>query len=501
MTAASSHGSPQVVAPTRYTILGFGALAIVAVLVDQALTSLDQPTHAVILGGLALGCYAVGLLFLVGAFRGSDLGLVRWQFGPWVMLWYGVSFGFATVTFFQLQANTAAQITASSVLWALWLVAAGLTAWLLGYLCGPGRAASRAAARVLASMRRRYGTTVRSIAAPWALYAIGIAARLASTATTGRFGYVGDVSTAVSSATGYGQILGALTLCAPLAVAAAAIQVFRERRPRARTTLAVLFLTELAFGAAAGGKQSFIIAVLAVFIPFSAARRRLPRAALVALIIVFLFVVIPFNQAYRSAVRGGSTSLSPREALAAAPGILSDTLANHSLLTVIPSSLNLLLERVQEIDAPAIIVERTPGQIPFSNPVALMEAPVLGVIPRVIWHSKPIMDTGYQFSQQYYGLPPTLYTSSAVTPIGDLYRHGGWVPVIGGMFLLGCALNLLDEALNVRDNPQAIFLVLLLFPGLVKGEADWVTLLAGIPTTLLLWWLAIRLTFRTRLRA
>ena len=56
-----------------------------------------------------------------------------------------------------------------------------------------------------------------------------------------------------------------------------------------------------------------------------------------------------------------------------------------------------------------------------------------------------------------------------MTPIADLYRHGGWAPLIVGMFLLGCGVRLLDEILNVRENPHAIFLVLLPFPSLV-GE-------------------------------
>src|SRR6202043_3118986 len=126
------------------------------------------------------------------------------------------------------------------------------------------------------TLRGRFAPEVRGLAAPWILYGIGIGARLASTATTGRLGYVGDPAAAVTTASGYHGILSALSLCAPLAVAAASLQVFRERLPGARATLAVLFLVELAFGAAAGGKQSFVIAVLAVVIPFAAARRRLP---------------------------------------------------------------------------------------------------------------------------------------------------------------------------------------------------------------------------------
>jgi hypothetical protein len=101
-------------------------------------------------------------------------------------------------------------------------------------------------------------------------------------------------------------------------------------------------------------------------------------------------------------------------------------------------------------------------------------------------------------SQQYYELPPSVYTSSSITPAGDLYRHGGWIPVIVGMFLLGCGVRLLDDVLDIRANPQAIFLVILLFPCLVKGEDDWVTFLAGVPATILIWLLALALTFRPR---
>jgi threonine/homoserine/homoserine lactone efflux protein len=79
--------------------------------------------------------------------------------------------------------------------------------------------------------------------------------------------------------------------------------------------------------------------------------------------------------------------------------------------------------------------------------------------------------------------------------------YGGWIPVIVGMFLLGCGVRLLDDVLDVRANPHAIFLVLLIFPSLVKGEDDWESLLASVPATLFIWLLATALTFRARRRA
>lgn len=485
---------------SRRIIVATVCVATAFVLCAETLATSAVPVHAVIWGSLALTCYAMGLLFLVGAKDVNGLGLSRWKIGPWILTWYGLAFGLATVTWSQSQPQTSisAQIAVSSVLSALWLIAVAMTCWIVGYAIGPGYPMRRLADWVIASMGRRLSSRVRKPVTPWVLYAIGLAARAATTATTGRFGYVGDVSSAVSSATGYGQYLSDLSLFAPLAVCAAALQVYRERMPGARATLTVLFLSELAFGAAAGGKGSFIITILAVVIPMTAARHRLPRAASIICIFVFFMIVIPFNQAYRSAARSGSASLSASQAISAVPGILQQTLASQNPAKMLPNSVTLLAQRMREIDSPAIIVQRTPGQIPYSSSAQLIEAPLLDMVPRAVWPGKPILTTGYQFGQQYYGLSASLYTSSAITPVGDLYRHGGWIPVIAGMFLLGCGVRLLDDALDARSNPHGIFLVLLLFPTLVTAEGDWATFLAGIPAILLIWLSATALAFQPR---
>jgi hypothetical protein len=481
-------------------ISGLALLAVAVCLCGEALATAVVPTHAVVWGGLALAAEAAGLLCLgeAGIRKNSGLSLGEWKLGPWTLIWYGVTFGFATVTWIQPQTGTATEIAVSSVLRALWLVAVGMTFWALGYFIGPGRSAQRLAARAVGSLGRRFDTEVRSLVAPWILYAIGSAARVGAAASTGRVGYVGDVSSAVSTASGYGQILSLLSLFAPLAISAAALQVYRERLPGARITLAVLFLAELAYGAASGGKEDFVIAVLAIIIPISAARYRVPKLVFIIGILVFLMIVVPFNQAYRTAARGGSQILTSSQAIGQAPGILRGTFTSQSMVEVLPNSAIYLLQRIRETDSPAIIVQRTSGQIPFGSPASLVEAPLIDIVPRAVWPGKPILDTGYQFSQQYYELPSTVYTSSAITPIGDLYRHGGWIPVIVGMALLGCVVRLLDDVIDIRANPHVIFLVLLLFPALVNGEDDWISLFASIPGILLVWLSAVALTFRPR---
>jgi hypothetical protein len=495
-TASTKARLPEPVMPLH--MIGFATVTAAFVLGEVAVNTSDRPTVAVVWGGVAFATYALGLLFLLRMGHGDDLGLADWRIGPWMLVWYAVAFGITTVTWSQPQNGIATEIAVPSVLRALWLFAVAITAWVVGYRVGPGQLIRSLMARAFGRLGKRFSPDVRSPVAPWLLYAVGIIARLLSTFTTGRFGYIGDASSAVTSATGFGGILGALTLCAPLGVAAAALQLFWERLPYARTTLAVLFLIEVVFGAAAGGKESFVIAVLAVIIPFSTARRRLPKTMLLAAVLAFLVVVIPFNQAYRNAVRQATVTLSPSQAIAVAPSIARNTFTAHSPLAVIPSSVDYIAQRIRQIDSPAIIIQRTPGQIGFRNPAQLILTPVAGMVPRALWPGKPIALTGYQFSQEYFDLPATLYTATDDTLVGGFYWYGGWITVIVGMLAFGCALRLLDDAAEVATNPHGIFLVLLLFDSLAGGAQDWPSLLAAIPATTFVWLFSVFLTFRVR---
>ena len=497
MTDLTAPARPAAAAAPRWVITAMVLLAGAIMLAGQAWADSAQPTRAVVWGSIGLAAYAVSLLCLVGGGQGTVLGLGRWLFGSWTLLWYGVTFGLATLTWVQPQTGTSAEISVSSVLRALWLVAVGMTLWALGYFVGPGPA-QRLGRRTVAALSRRFAPEVRSPLAPWILYGIGTAARVATVVTTGRFGYVGNVQSAVSAASGYQEWLVILGECAPLAVAAAALQVYRERMPGARVPLAVLFLAEIVVGAATGNKESFVITVLAVAIPFTIARRRIHKGLLVFAVVTFLLVIVPFNQAYRNAARSATGTLSAGQAIGEVPGILKQTVTSGNAGGVLSTSGTYMLARIREIDSPAIIMQRTPSQIGFLSPVQLIEGPIVTLVPRALWPGKPILNTGYEVSQEYYGLPSTVYTSSAITPAADLYRHGGWIPVIVGMFILGCGVRFLDDVLDVAGNPHSIFLFVLLFPSLVNQENDWVGMLAGIPGTLLVWLVAVVLTFRRK---
>jgi hypothetical protein len=485
--------SRPVTAP-RFIIAGLTLAAAAVILAGWALAAQAVPGRAITFGSFALAAWCAGLLCVAGA-REGDLGLARWKLGPWLLAWSALTDGVATAAWNPGPDSVIAQVSDTSVLRALWLLAAAVTCAFAGYLAGPGPLRTWTGRAVSAVAARRAGT-VRGPLTPWIMYAAGTAARLADLAMTGHLGYVGSASAGLSGATGYSQVITDLGYLAPLAVAAAALQAYREHRPGARVTLAILAAAELAWGVLAAQKQDFIVVVLAVAIPAAAARGRMPKTVMAAAAALFLVVVIPYTLTYRAAARGGVTTLTASQAAARAPGILAQTATSGQLLGGVPASLTYLLQRVQNIGPPALIMQRTPsGGIPYASPVQLIEAPLAELIPRALWPGKPVLDTGYQVSQDYYGEPSDVYSTAAVTPAGDLWRHGGWVPVIAGMFLLGCAVRLLDDVLDIRANPHAVFLLVLLFP-LVKSEEDWTGLVAGVPALFAVWLLAVMLAFR-----
>lgn len=471
----------------RGLLLAAGAVVLLA-----CALSASTPPAAMAWGSFALATWCAALLHLSGAASGrTGTGIAQWKLGAWMLAWCAVTFGLATMSWSPLQADSGSQLTTDSILRGLWLVAVAMTAWSAGYCAGPRRFAVKHAGRLTAALAARFTPTVRSPAAPWILYGAGTAARLATVATTGHLGDVGNA--AISSASGYQQALALAGDLAPLGIAAAALRACGERAPGSRLTLAVLCAAEITYGALAGGKSPFVMALLAVAIPLTAARRTIPWGLLAAGGLVFLIVIIPFTGTYRNAVHPASVSLTPRQAISAAPAVYQQSGALSA--ATLPQSAAYLAQRVQEIDGPAIIMQRTPSQIPYASPAQLPEELVTDLIPRALWPGKPVLDDGVQFSEEYYGA--TGITYSAISPAGDLYRHGGWAVVIAGMLVLGVLVRVFDDVLDVR-NPHALFMVLLLFPVLVTAENDWVDMFNGLPALTLTWVAAVALAFGRR---
>jgi hypothetical protein len=473
--------------PHLKTVSGL-ALTAMAIAIQLFVGLWSMPVSIqVVLGAAAAVLTCLGGLVVVSGLDQNIKAIAHWRLGPWYLIWGGFAFGLASVTWVSPQVGTSSQIAPESVVYALKVFIAATIVWTAGYVAGIPRIVRRNASRAVGWLMRGTTPVICGPGIPWIMYGVGSSARLVTIVLTDRLGFVGDATGLVSHARPYSMALDAVGMLTVFGIAAAAYRAFTPTIPRGKAPLWTLAGIEVVVGALAGGKQSFVVTVLAVLIPYGAIRGRLAMRILLPGSLAFLFLILPFNGAYRQVVRHGSeaSTLSPTDAAAAAPGILSETASGQSPLTVLSDSADVLLHRVRLIDSLAIITQRAPSMIQYSDPLEFATAPFVGLVPRVVWPNKPILATGYQFSHDYYGLPSSVLSASAITPVGDLYRHGGWVVAIVGMFVIGIACRLFDSLFRPENDPRAVCFLLVFLPTIVKSEVDLYALIVSVPAGLL----------------
>jgi hypothetical protein len=102
-------------------------------------------------------------------------------------------------------------------------------------------------------------------------------------------------------------------------------------------------------------------------------------------------------------------------------------------------------------------------------------------------------------SHVYYGMPDYVFTFSAMTPYGDLWRHGGLIVVAIGMAILGVFLRSVDgRPGDAAEDPTLLFLPFMLLAIIAKQEMDYLTMSAGIPQALVTSWIATRIVTAAR---
>ncbi|MBE3199552.1 MULTISPECIES: hypothetical protein [Parafrankia] len=433
------------------------------------------------LRSVALTLECISAIMLVGARCGRSGGLGQIRLGPWYLAWTGLVLGLLTTTWTAPQVGLVAQIDRASVLEALKVVSLAVAIWTAGYLLTLGRAATAVARKFgrLAAPGSHF--RLRSPAVPWILASAATGARLLLLAL-GQYGYLGDVSTRVSASSAFAYPLSVAANLGVAALMIATVDLGRHGGARRRACVATLALIEIAFALISGMKGQFVITIASACVAYVAVRRRLPVRVLGSAALVFVFVVIPFNAAYRDLVRGHDSHLGTGAALSSAPDLLSSTVSDRGSGSAESNGTTKYLSgRLRGIDSIAIVVQRTPAIVPERDPRELVLAPILTVIPRALWPTKPIAVNGYTFNQDYYGADPSLYTAAAVSPIADLYRYGGLLVVAAGMFLLGGFCRIVDDVLHPFSDPRYVVIfvpIVLLF---VTHERTYSDIIANFP--------------------
>jgi multisubunit Na+/H+ antiporter MnhE subunit len=241
----------------------------------------------------------------------------------------------------------------------------------------------------------------------------------------------------------------------------------------------VLLAAELAIGLFGGTKLQVLLPLVAVAVVSGVRARRASRKTVVIIILAAIFV-FPFIRQYRDFLRPTPTQrASTQEAIVEFPKVLVQTVksfANGEAFSAAPSD---IAARLRQGDNIAVIIEKTPSLIPYRPWTQELSGPIVGLVPRAIWPSKPVLSTGIDFSREYYQVPQEVLSAQAVTWPGDLYRHGGLLPVVVGMLCLGVIGRLVDETVYPTMDLRRTVMFLGLFFVMIQTENDVVSLLVG----------------------
>jgi hypothetical protein len=426
-------------------------------------------------------------------------GSAGWaRVGPAYVVYFGFAFGLASLAWLRPQGGSHAIVDPANVPAAVLVATIALVAWTVGYCVGPPRLVTRAAARILIHSIPGVHWRMRFRSVPLVLYGIATLARV-QRIREGRFAYLQDVGEAISSPSSLNQLLAlteGLALCGVVLAALDAAQLSRSLR--SRLVLVVLAGCEIVVGLFAASKETVLLTLAAIGLVWVFSRDRLPRFGLIAAMMLVL-VVFPYNTAYRDTIRQDQAgSLAPEGVARAIPVTASATLGQLTPRAFFVDSPAQVSARVRQIDNIAVIGQRTPERIPYRSWSELIVGPVTGLVPRALWPGKPVLSTGLDFSEDYYDLPASVQSSSAVTVPGDLLRHGGITPLVIGMVLVGMLVRTVDRTCDPGRDARHLLFFVPLFTMLIKSESDVVVLVVGLIQTTVILMLVSRFAFVTR---
>lgn len=458
-------------------LLAFALWGVAVVLVGSMPgTSIDARVTLVSLAATFVG---VGSFLLVTRHVGGLAALGSGKLSAWSSLSFALFFGLASLTWVEPQTGLPAAIDPESVVRALELLMLGQVVWTAGFVVGPGRGTVAWASGQLLRLLDAKAAGRTGANAAWALFAVAVAGH-GLRVVTGAFGYLQDASVAVVSGTNYAQFVGILAAMGDFALVTAAYHLFRRDGDGSRFQVFVIASFLALVGVLAGTKQPAAMVGVDLILAFAVARRRFPTRMAVVGVVLFLVAVLPFVTAYRHVVRGQQT-LSVSEAIQTAPEVARESTG----VAEFAPSVDILRVRLRQIDNVAIIVQKTPDIVPFRPLSEFALAPAVGIVPRAIWTEKPVFATGYNFAREYLGQGSTTYSSSAISPQGDLLRHGGLPVLVFGMLFVGIAVRFFDETLRPDLDFRALFFVIMVLPMAAKQEQDMVTFLLSVPAYLL----------------
>jgi hypothetical protein len=266
---------------------------------------------------------------------------------------------------------------------------------------------------------------------------------------TGNFGYAsfgpgGELS-------GYFNWLATGSLLLPFAAGLFLVDWITTRRRASLHAVASLFLVE-AFTSIVAGVKGLVLSLL-IFLGVTALRAgRRPSLRLGAVTAaLFLVVISPSVQAYRTQINQSGTPTSLRSRITAPLSLVTG--GSSSTLDTAKNAYQNTLSEERDLTADvALIQARTPSIYPYEHGSRWWFAPLAAAVPRALWPGKPSFSNGPEIAFKYGGAPTAYGTSMPTTQVGDEWIQFGWLGVIIASLTLGAIYRVAYTWVSRRRN-------------------------------------------------
>ena len=474
-----------------HLLIGAGLLALAGVAVSLFLwvRTLEQAID------LALLLLFAGLVGALMVRRWLKREFDWFEPGVFIAIVYLVFFGFAGLRYIfdPTLLHPFLQVNPRWLTLALLFVLLGVLAFWAGYYGRIGLALHRLTVRPAREQVRAHATIRGGLVA--ALYALGLIARMVML-RAGLYGYLRDPES--YAAVGYAELFVRLEAFCGYALVLAWLDFYSHPGHRLRRWFAWgLLASEMFWGFFSGMKMHVILPLLFVAIIHTYKRTRI-AVRYVAAALLLVVVLYPVNTVYRQLVRGGEVEIrNPIQMVATSPRLIEEVLLNFDDPNLyVESGYQAALGRASLIQNYALLLRYLDATGDYWHGRYVWILPALIVVPRAVWPSKPVANTGYWFAVNVWGQDPHVQSSIAITYPGDLHLQFGLPSLLIGMFLTGVAFRWLYERYARPRSDYSIFFYIFLFYHLGAHEVDLAFKVAGTVRIFLILFVISLVVFR-----
>lgn len=438
------HPGRQTPPPVSYALLVFCVAVLLAI--AGMIKGLVLPAFTRYLIELALFTILIGI-FVLDRRRQGQLNIFDYPVSLTALAF--IQLGLAPVFVFLQPDDMGAFVTEDGLVAALLLCIVGMAAFWCGTMMFRGHGTERPALTEVFGDERQ---TLVGIGI--ALFAVGCVAKT-YLLVNHMYSFVGSMD-AVSENLASVQLLKFLSQFAAFGLAVVAIEKYSSR---AADFIAFvfwpMFLIQCGWGLISGMKSELISNFVIVAAVATLSRRKLALSWVLTPVLA-LVILYPAYNSYRYLVRGSGHNVTDFSSAAetGTRALQQNEEIRGGSQGWMASGFQSSIDRLNGLTSVAQIMALGPYKAVLQGNEKMWMLPIYPFVPRFLWKDKPILDKGARFSVLLGG---TEDTSIAVTYPGDCYLLGGWLGVLGGMFVWGMLAEGLVQFLYRNFSKKALF--------------------------------------------